>query len=553
MTTGATTGVTVLDATSASGAPGPVLTALDAAAVRRWADLGVELLTEHRDEIDALNVYPVPDADTGSNLLVTMQAATEHLAEHLSDDAATVLAELAGGAARGAVGNSGFILSQLLRGVAEASRHETVAAAELAAGLTAGAELARSAVVDPVDGTVLTVASAAAEAARREQGGTLADVVTTAATAAADALRDTTTQLAELAAHGVVDAGGRGLVVLLDALVSVVTGVAPDRPVESPPQRRHRDGRPVSRETGSAEFGYEVQYRVDVSDAGGTDALRGALATLGDSLALVPVASGCVKVHVHVNDVGAAIEAGLDAGRVHGIEVVSFATQALGSSSSQTAVVAVAPGAGLAHLFEVEGVHTVDAVDGTAPSSADVLAAIWAGGADQIVLLPNASEVTRAAEAAARQARLNGARVAVVPTRSPVQGLAAVAVHDSSRPFDDDVVAMAEAAAATRIAELSVADEQALTAVGVCQPGDVLGLIDGEVVEIGRGMLAVAFNLVDRLLGVGAELMTVVTGDGAPTRAGELIEAHIRGRAPLTDVAVYAGGQPDHPLIIGAE
>jgi dihydroxyacetone kinase-like predicted kinase len=134
-----------------------------------------------------------------------------------------------------------------------------------------------------------------------------------------------------------------------------------------------------------------------------------------------------------------------------------------------------------------------------------------------------------------------------------VQGLAAIAVHDPARRFDDDVVAMAEAAAATRYAELCIAAEEALTAVGRCQPGDVLGLIDGEVVEVGRGLLAVAFGLVDRLLGVGAELMTIIVGADAPPRAGELIEAHVRGRSPLTDVAVYQGGQPDQPVIIGVE
>jgi dihydroxyacetone kinase-like predicted kinase len=134
-----------------------------------------------------------------------------------------------------------------------------------------------------------------------------------------------------------------------------------------------------------------------------------------------------------------------------------------------------------------------------------------------------------------------------------VQGLAAVAVHDPRRPFDDDVVAMAEAAAATRHAELVIARDEALTAVGICQPGDVLGLIDGEVVEIGRGRLAVAFGLIDRLLGVGAELMTIIIGARAPERAGELLEAHVRRRSPLTDVAVYEGGQPDHPVIIGVE
>jgi dihydroxyacetone kinase-like predicted kinase len=141
----------------------------------------------------------------------------------------------------------------------------------------------------------------------------------------------------------------------------------------------------------------------------------------------------------------------------------------------------------------------------------------------------------------------------VVPTRSPVQGLAAVAVHDAARRFDDDVVAMAEAAAATRFAEVTIAQREALTSVGVCEPGDVLGLIDGEVVEIGRGLVSVAFALVDRLLGVGAELMTVLVGGGAPDSVGNLIVQHVQDRAPYTDVTVYPGGQPDFPLIIGVE
>jgi dihydroxyacetone kinase-like predicted kinase len=216
-------------------------------------------------------------------------------------------------------------------------------------------------------------------------------------------------------------------------------------------------------------------------------------------------------------------------------------------------VVAVAPGPGLAHLFRAEGVVVVDGGAEDLPSVDDVVDAIRATDAAELVLLPNAARVAGVAEAAADLVRAEGVRASVVPTRSPVQGLAAIAVHDPGRHFDDDVVAMAEAAAATRFAELCIAEAQGLTAVGICEPGDVLGMIDGEVVEIGRGLLAVAFGLVDRLLAVGAELMTIVVGADAPARCGELIEAHVRGRAPLTDVTVYEGGQPDRPVIIGVE
>jgi uncharacterized protein len=522
-----------------------VLDALDADAVRRWSRAAVDLLARHRAEIDALNVYPVPDSDTGSNLLTTVQAADAALGAADAPDAGSALSALAGGAAQGALGNSGFIVSQILRGLAD-----TVTAAgrcdapALAAGLGTGATLARTAVVNPVEGTVLTVARAAALGAR---GDTVADVVVGAVAAADTALQQTTGQLADLAAAGVVDAGGRGLVVLLAALAETVTGAAPDlTPIRAPRHERVR-------EAGAAEFGFEVQYLLDASDDA-VAKLRHALAELGDSVAVVPTGEGMWNVHVHVNDVGAAIEAALELGRPHQISVVRFADQGQEPADPPAgAVVAVAPGAGLTHLFASEGVHVVEGGADDLPSVEDVVAAIRATGSSRLVLLPNASRVAGVAEAAAERLRPEGIRASVVPTRSPVQGLAAIAVHDRSRRFDDDVVAMAEAAAATRFAEITIARDEALTAVGVCQPGDVLGLIDGEVVEIGRGLLAVSFTIVDRLLGVGAELMTVLVGADAPPRAGALIETHVRRRAPLTDVTVYDGGQPDHPVIIGVE
>jgi uncharacterized protein len=230
-----------------------------------------------------------------------------------------------------------------------------------------------------------------------------------------------------------------------------------------------------------------------------------------------------------------------------------IAPAAPGTISAGSAIVAVAPGQGLAHLFEAEGVRVVDGGPGRSPSTAEVLAAMVATGARNIVLLPNASQVTGVAERAADAARAEGIRATVVPTRSPVQGLAAVAVHDAARRFDDDVVAMAEAAAATRFAEVTIAQRQALTSVGMCQEGDILGLIDGEVVEIGHGLVAVSLVLVDRLLGVGADLMTVLVGSGVPAGVGELLAGHVHERAPFTDVSIYVGGQPDYPVIIGVE
>jgi fatty acid kinase len=525
-----------------------VLEALDADAVRRWSRASVDTLSAHQAEIDALNVYPVPDSDTGSNLLTTIRAADAALAGAEAVDAVAALAALASGAAQGALGNSGFIVSQVLRGLAAAAAAAgRCDAAALRAGLDTGATLARTAVVRPVEGTVLTVARAAALGA---SGSSLGEVVQGAVTAADTALQLTTAQLADLTQAGVVDAGGRGLLVLLAALARVVTGVEP----ELTPIRVPRFAVERRREMGDPEFGFEVQYLLE-SGEDGIDKLRHRLAEIGDSVAVVPAAADAWNVHVHVNDVGAAIEAGLEIGRPHQISVVRFAdeTHHHHRATGSVSVVAVAPGRGLAHLFQAEGVVVVDDGADDLPSVDDVVLAIRTTEAADVVLLPNASRVRGLAEAAAERVRADGVRASVVPTRSPVQGLAAIAVHDPARRFDDDVVAMAEAAAATRYAELCVAQGEALTAVGICQPGDVLGLIDGDVVEIGQGLLEVAVSLVDRLLGVGAELMTIIVGVDAPPRAGELLEAHVHDRSPFTDVTVYQGGQPEHPVIIGVE
>jgi uncharacterized protein len=512
-------------------------------------------LQAHRVEIDDLNVFPVPDGDTGTNMALTMAAADEALTADSTVSAGEALGALARGAVLGARGNSGVIAAQLLRGLAEAGDGcKVLDGAALRQGLRLGADQAHEAVAEPVDGTILTVARAAADAAQGD--GTLAELARVVVAAAETALLHTTEQLPALARAGVVDAGGRGLLLMLDALECTIT----DEPSRlAAPQRT---ARPVhllqsARESGSGDFGYEVQYLLHADDDA-VPGLRAVLAGLGDSVAVVGTGDGVWNVHVHVNDVGAALEAGVEAGRPHRITVVRFADQAdqaeqagqPGPAGGGTAVVAVAPGEGLGHLFEAEGVRVVE---GRRPSTAEVLAAVRTTGAAEVVLLPNASQVTGVAEAAADEARGEGIRVTVVPTRSPVQGLAAVAVHDSARRFDDDVVAMAEAAAATRFAEVTIAERESLTSVGICQRGDVLGLIDGEVVEIGRGLIAVVFAITDRLLGVGAELMTVLVGHDAPAGIGDLIVRHVQERAPFTDVTVYSGGQPNYPLIIGVE
>ena len=183
-----------------------------------------------------------------------------------------------------------------------------------------------------------------------------------------------------------------------------------------------------------------------------------------------------------------------------------------------------------------------------------MLAGSCGTGAAQVILLPNSSTVREVAEAAAVRARQRGVTVAVVPTKSPVQGLAAVAVHDDSRRFEDNVIALAEAAAATRFAEVTIAVRDSITYAGRCSAGDVLGLIDGEVVEIGADVAKVGISLVRRLVAAGGELVTVLSGsDRGAGAAAQAVHSYLRSRHPLVEVTVFVGGQPKYPLLIGVE
>jgi DAK2 domain fusion protein YloV len=536
-----------------------MLALLDASAVRRWCSDASEAMAAHRSEIDDLNVFPIPDGDTGTNLALTLRSAAEAVASDRSAGAGQVLRAMARGAVLGARGNSGVIISQVLRGLADAFDGAIEGDGDLlAAGLRRATDAAYAAVADPVEGTILTVVKAAAEAAELSMAGDVTDlaaIVTTAADGAREALRRTPDQLEVLAKAGVVDAGGRGLVVLLDALAAVVTGQATDAtPIRLGP--RNREALESAREAGSDEFGYEVQYLLHAGEDA-IDPLKKALVDLGDSVVVVGTGEGLFNVHVHVNDVGAAIEAGLEAGRPHRITVVRFADQIAGETASSrigTAIVAVAPGEGLADLFRSEGVAVVDGGPTTNPSTAEVLAEILETGAARVILLPNASAVGGVAEMAAEAAREQGIQVSVVPTKSPVQGLAAVAIHDLNRRFDDDVIAMAETAAATRFAEVTIAVRESITYAGRCQAGDVLGLIDGEVVEIGSDVSRVGISLVRRLIAAGGELVTVLSGsDPGASEAAEVVTKYVHDQHPLVEISGFAGGQPHFPLLIGVE
>ncbi|MET7480346.1 DAK2 domain-containing protein [Streptomyces sp. NPDC005648] len=581
-------------------------TFFDALAVRSWCGLALEALGRAREEIDAINVYPVADGDTGTNLCLTMESAAAAVeavfAAHEVDPRASgrptpadAVRAMAHGALIGAQGNSGTILAQLLRGMAQVlaadGERPHTDGPGLRLALRHAADSARQAVAHPVEGTVLSVASAAADAAEGAEGdcGTVARA---AYEGARTALAATPGQLAVLGRAGVVDAGGRGLVAVLGALVETFTGEAPGGGSGTVASGGHARVGLAGPDAGAAHAGvavesegeadttgvggllvaeecdsalgeggpaFEVIYLLEARDAA-VDRLRERLDGLGDSLVVVG-GDGLWNVHVHVNDAGAAVEAGVEAGRPYRIRITHFGAGDVHTTGAgrpprprvQRAVVAVVPGEGLAGLYGEAGATTVLARPGEPPASGELVEAVRRAHAREVVLLPNDADLRHTAAAAAEQARAEGIRVALIPTRSAVQGIAALAVHEPERRFDEDVVSMTSAAGATRYAEVAVAERQSWTMAGICQAGDVLGLIDGDVAVIGSDVIAAAETVLDRMLQAGGELVTIVLGDEAPESVAARLEARVRESYLAVDTVVYRGGRQGALLLIGVE
>ncbi|MFK0021803.1 DAK2 domain-containing protein [Streptomyces sp. NPDC090798] len=594
---------------------------LDALAVRTWCGLALEALGRAREEIDAINVYPVADGDTGTNLYLTVEsaaaaveavfagyetvtgagpkgsAASGSVSTGVTGAGLPTLADavraMAHGALIGARGNSGTILAQLLRGMAQVlavdgeaaggAGGETGSAAEsetahtdgqaLRLALRQAADSAREAVAHPVEGTVLTVAAAAAEAATGTEGdcGTVACAAYEGARAA---LMATPGQLAVLERAGVVDAGGRGLLAVLAALAETFTGESPGAgrvagevhtrvngmDGVSGVDRVDVNGVCVDGRPGEDSPAFEVTYLLEAEDAD-VARLRARLDRLGNSLVVVG-GDGLWNVHVHADDAGAAVEAGVEAGRPYRIRITHFGlgdAHTAGAAGrpprerAQRAVVAVVPGEGLAGLYAEAGATTVLARPGEPPASGELVEAVRRAHAREVVLLPNDADLRHTAAAAAEQARTEGVRVALIPTRSAVQGIAALAVHEPERRFDEDVVAMTSAAGATRYAEVAVAERQSWTMAGICQAGDVLGLIDGDVAVIGSDITATAETVLDRMLAAGGEMVTLVLGDEAPGSIAAHLEARVRESYLAVDTVAYRGGRQGALLLIGVE
>jgi DAK2 domain fusion protein YloV len=538
-----------------------------------------DALRRHQQAINRLNVYPVPDGDTGTNMALTLEAVVKEL-DGLGERAAMadVCRAVSHGSLMGARGNSGVILSQLLRGIAgQLARAEAVGPADLAEGLRLASDLARQAVVRPVEGTILTVARAAGDGAMAGQaaGGQLVDVVERARATAADALARTPEMLDVLARAGVVDAGGTGYLLLLDAVLTVLDGRAlPEPPAvdelfdATAPAGFGRglaaDAPAPAGET-VTDLRYEVMYLLDAPDDT-IPAFKDVWAGIGDSIVVVG-GDGLWNCHIHTDDIGAAFEAALDAGRPREIRVTDLAEQVEeerwvregaggvvdepAGPPPTTAVVAVVTGEGVGRIFRSLGVHhLVRGGQSMNPSTAQLLDAVEAVGSDQVVVLPNNKNIRPVAE---QVDALTDKAVRVVATGSIVEGFAALLAYDPGAGADVNGAAMAASACRVVPAEVTQAVRDSETDAGPVRTGDWIGLSRDGVVAVAGSPAGATMALLEQLLRPEHELLTVIEGEGATPAETRRVTEWLHDQYPDVAVEVHHGGQPLYPYLLGIE
>ena len=547
-----------------------ILERLEAGHLRTTVTVYRDLLRSHQEAVNRLNVYPVPDGDTGTNMALTLESVVSALDG--ADDMAATCKAISHGSLMGARGNSGVILSQVLRGISDCCKSTPAAdATDIADALEAASAAAYQAVMRPVEGTILTVVRASAAGAREaaDQGKALVDVLDAARTAAAVALEETPELLPVLKQAGVVDAGGAGFVLFLDALLHV----AASRPLPEPPPAEPvvAGAKPIAHEVDAAhhdsvsDLRYEVMYFLEAPDAT-IPAFKDVWAGIGDSIVVVG-GDGIWNCHIHTDDIGAAIEAALDCGRPRKIRVTDLmeqveeerwvreAAQAPEDEAEQervpTAVVAVATGEGLRRIFRSLGVQQIVAGGQSMnPSTAQILEAVEKAPADQVVVLPNNKNIIPVAE---QVDPLTDKTVRVVKTTGIAQGFAALLDYDPYATADDNAESMWAQAERVVSGEVTRAVRDSSSDAGPINEGDWLGLSSKRIESVAPTLGDAATQLLDKLVTDEHELVTIIEGEGASAADTRRITEWLAEHRPDVGSEVHHGGQPLYPYLFSIE
>jgi DAK2 domain fusion protein YloV len=525
-----------------------------------------DALRDHQAYINRLNVFPVPDGDTGTNMALTLESVVAELSGQEKTDMESVARAISYGSLMGARGNSGVILSQILRGLADVvGESDGIDGSVIAGGLRRAADDAYQAVQQPVEGTILTVVRGAAEAAgEHADGAALIDVLDAARAGADQALARTPELLPVLKTAGVVDAGGAGLVLLLDAFLHVAAG----RPLPVP-----AGGVPVDEITGHAPgevtdgLRYEVMYLLEATDEM-IPAFRQVWGGIGDSIVVVG-GDGLWNCHIHTDDIGAAVEAALDAGRPRQIRVTDLFEQVeeerwvrsaaeSGSSGEPPeepavcSVVAVCTGEGIRRIFKSLGVHhVVGGGQSMNPSTSELLAAIEATHSDQVIILPNNKNIVPVAEQAALQ---SDKPVRVIPTCGIQEGFAALLEFDPEGDADSNVALMSENVSRVVAGEVTRAVRPSTCDAGPIAEGDYLGLSRRGIEVVAADLAGAATGLLDHLIDRNHhEIVTVIAGEGSTAADTRRITEWLAEKHPDVASEVHHGGQPLYPYLFSIE
>ena len=471
----------------------------DGARLLAWARRAAGELDRKRGEINELNVFPVPDADTGSNMAHTMRAAVQE-ASALPEGAAVteVAAALAVGAVRGARGNSGVVLSQVMRGLAQASRYGAEEGEMLAVALTNASGFVDRAIAEPVEGTIITVLRAAADAARASVGLPLEEVAGAATAAACEALALTQSQLPELREAGVVDAGGAGLVAVLETLTEAKEAQEAQELPEGEPEdvdRHMPDGH-------GAEAVLEVMFHF----AGALDALQERLKVMGDSLVVAPISDAEGMVHIHSRTAGSVIETAFAMGEVSDLRLEALPSAAT-AGAPERVIIAVTPPGSVTSLYAASGAVTV--APGPDVASA-MLDAITRSGSEEVIVLPNGQLSNAELAEVEHAARAVEQAITILPTVRLVSGIAALSVHDPAQPLATAAFTMSEAAGEMRTALAFRAEKGALTPGGAVAKGDVVVTSRGEHMLIADEPMEAVERACRRLLEHGGEQVSIL-------------------------------------------
>jgi len=527
---------------------------------------GAALLAKNRESIDALNVFPVPDGDTGTNMTQTMATAVKELASRTFPTVSDVASTVAKGALKGARGNSGVILSQILRGIARALEGaEEMDAQAFIRALRSGADTAYKAVMKPKEGTILTVARVIAEELEREKTTDMLELMRKVLSVGDAILKRTPEMLPVLKQAGVVDSGGKGLMVVYAGFYAALSG----EPVEqTSPDQQHK-GPPLPGEfvddhesLEEIKFAYCTEFIVshpkpDLKDSE-VARLRKRLERIGDCVLVVGDLE-VVKVHVHTNEPGKALQMALELGELDGIKIDNMleeyrerlAKRPPEPELKEFGMVSVALGKGLTEIFRDMAVdQVVDGGQTMNPSIDELVQAIESTHARQVFVLPNNTNIILAAQQAAE---LTDKTVYVIPTKSVPMGIAAAIAFMPDLSGEENAANMTEAAERVHTAAITYAVRDTTFDDREIHEGDIMGLVDNRIVQLGADPAAVAEEILRGMVTEDSELITIYYGEDTPAEQAEALSARLAEAYPSCDVSVYLGGQPLYYYLIAVE